>query len=153
MIREGSFREDLFYRLNTVAIEVPPLRERGDDILDLGNHFLAHYSNKYNKSGITLSARAINRLLGYPWPGNIRELKHTLEKAVILAESQVLGPEQLFLYEHGDSSKDNSYRLEEVERKAIIRAMDKCGQNYSRAANMLNISRTTLYAKLKKYGI
>jgi len=92
MVAEGTFREDLFYRLNTVAIEVPPLREREDDVVELAEYFLKSYSLKYDKPGLRLNTRAIERLNQYPWPGNVRELMHTMEKAAILGEGTVLGP-------------------------------------------------------------
>jgi two-component system response regulator HydG len=153
MVQEGSFREDLYYRLNTIAVEVPPLRERGEDIVELAEYFLAQYSLRYGKEGLLLNPRALNKLREYPWPGNVRELKHTMEKAAILSEHQRLGPEDLYLFEGRDYKKDDSFRLDDVERRAILRVMEKCRGNHSKAAKMLDISRTTLYAKLKKYGI
>ena len=153
MIAEGSFREDLYYRLNTVAIEVPPLRERGDDILMLGEIFLEQYCRKYNKTLLKLSSSAIQKLREYGWPGNVRELKHTMERAVIMCEKSPLGPEDLRLFDRHEPTADQSFRLDDVERHTIVRVLDKCRGNHSKAAQMLNISRTTLYAKLKKYGI
>ena len=153
MVAEGTFREDLFYRLNTVSIEVPPLRERGEDVVELAEHFLKIYSLRYDKAGMRLNTGAIDRLRGYTWPGNIRELRHTMEKAAILGDSEILGPRDLYLFETADPLADDSLRLEDVEKKAILQVIEKCRGNHSRAAAMLNISRTTLYAKLKKYGI
>lgn len=153
MVKEGAFREDLFYRLNTVAIEVPTLRERGDDVVLLGKTFLEQYGNKYNKPGMTLNKRAIQKLREYPWPGNVRELKHTMERAVILCENVQLGPDELRLFEGHASALDQSFKLDEVEQRTILTVLEKCRGNHSKAAQMLNISRTTLYAKLKKYGI
>ena len=153
MVTEGSFREDLYYRLNTVSIEVPPLRERGEDVVLLSRYYLEQYCLKYNKSGLELSAKAIQKLREYPWPGNVRELKHTMERAVILCEHPSLGPGDLRLYEDQGSSVNPSFKLDEVEKRTILKAMEKCRGNHSKAAKMLDISRTTLYAKLKKYGI
>ena len=153
MVAEGSFREDLFYRLNTVAIEVPPLRERDDDVILLGETFLNEYSRKYNKPGLKLNSKARQKLREYPWPGNVRELKHTMERAVILCENIHLGPEDLRLYEEHGSTMDHSFKLDDVEQRTILSVIEKCRGNHSKAAQMLNISRTTLYAKLKKYGI
>lgn len=153
MIADGTFREDLFYRLNTVAIDVPPLRERGDDISILGELFLEQYCRKYNKPKLKLSKGAIQKLREYGWPGNVRELKHTMERAVIMSESSSLSPADLRLFDHHELAGNQSFKLEDVERQTIVRVLDKCRGNYSKAAQMLDISRTTLYAKLKKYGI
>jgi len=153
MVREGTFREDLYYRLNTVAIEVPPLRERGEDVVVLGKSFLEQYGRKYDKPGVSLSKKAIQKLLEYPWPGNVRELKHTMERAVILCEHILLGPDDLRLFEAHASALEQSFKLDEVEQRTILTVMEKCRGNHSKAAQILNISRTTLYAKLKKYGI
>jgi len=153
MVKDGNFREDLFYRLNTVTLEVPPLRERDEDIVLLGQHYLEQYSRKYEKPGLELSHKAIRKLRDYPWPGNVRELKHTIERAVILCEDIKLGPADLRLYEDQSTVMGRSFKLEEVEKRTILKVMEKCRGNHSKAAQMLDISRTTLYAKLKKYGI
>jgi len=153
MVKEGTFREDLFYRLNTVAIEVPPLRERGEDVVQLGKAFLEQYGRKYNKPGVALNNKAIQKLREYPWPGNVRELKHTMERAVILCENVQLGPGELRLFEGHGSAMDQSFKLDEVEQRTILTVLEKCRGNHSKTAQMLNISRTTLYAKLKKYGL
>jgi len=153
MVKEGTFREDLYYRLNTVAIQVPPLRERGEDVLLLGKTFLDHYGRKYNKPGVALNHKARQKLREYPWPGNVRELKHTMERAVILCEGQTLGPNDLRLFEAQNPPQEPSFKLDEVEQRTILSVMEKCRGNHTRAAKMLDISRTTLYAKLKKYGI
>ncbi len=153
MVSEGSFREDLYYRLNTVAIEVPPLRDRGEDIVILGEIFLEQYSRKYNKPKLKLSNSALQKLRDYSWPGNVRELKHSMERAVIMGESSRLGPDDLLLFDRNEPTGNHSFRLDDVERQTIVRVVDKCRGNHSKAAQMLDISRTTLYAKLKKYGI
>lgn len=153
MVSEGTFREDLYYRLNTVAIEVPPLRDRGEDIVILGKLFLEQYSRKYNKPELKLSKSAVQKLRDYSWPGNVRELKHSMERAVIMGESTLLGPDDLLLFDRNESAGNHSFRLDDVERQTIVRVVDKCRGNHSKAAQMLDISRTTLYAKLKKYGI
>ncbi|MBW2216392.1 MAG: sigma-54-dependent Fis family transcriptional regulator, partial [Deltaproteobacteria bacterium] len=153
MVSEGSFREDLYYRLNTVAIEVPPLRDRGEDIVILGKLFLEQYSRKYNKPKLKLSNSALQKLRDYSWPGNVRELKHSMERAVIMGESSRLGPDDLLLFDRNEPTGNHSFRLDDVERQTIVRVVDKCRGNHSKAAQMLDISRTTLYAKLKKYGI
>ena len=153
MVAQSNFREDLYYRLNTVTIEVPPLRDRGEDAVLLGKYFLGQYSRKYNKEGLSLNKKGIQRLRDYAWPGNVRELKHTMERAVILCDDLNLGPEDLRLYEDRSSVIGPSFKLEEVERHTILKVLEKCRGNHTKAAQMLDISRTTLYAKLKKYGI
>ena len=153
MVSEGTFREDLFYRLNTVAIEVPPLRERGKDIVMLAGIFMEQYGRKYNKPKLKLSGSAIQKLREYAWPGNVRELKHTMERAVIMGEHSSLGPDDLRLFDRHEPSGENSFKLDDVEKQAIVRVLNKCRGNHSKAAQMLDISRTTLYAKLKKYAI
>ena len=153
LVSEGSFREDLYYRLNTVAIEVPPLRDRGEDILILGDLFLEHYGRKYQKIGLKLNPQARQKLLEYSWPGNVRELKHTMERAAILGEGSQLGPGDLRLSALEEHSSNVSMRLDDVERQTIVRVLDRCRGNHTQAAKMLDISRTTLYAKLKKYGL
>ena len=153
MVKEGTFREDLFYRLDTVAIEVPPLRERGEDVVLLGLTFLEQYGRKYNKPDVALNKKAMQKLREYPWPGNVRELKHTMERAVILCDNVQLGPDDLRLFEGHATAMDQSFKLDEVEQRTILTVLEKCRGNHSKTAQMLNISRTTLYAKLKKYGI
>ena len=152
MVSEGSFREDLYYRLNTVTLEVPPLRDRTEDIPSLAGLFLEQYRQKYNKPEMKLDRSAIKKLQLYPWPGNVRELKHCMERCVIMAESPHIGPGDLNLYEQ-DINQGDSLKLDEVEKKAIARVLKKCGGNHTRAALMLDISRTTLYAKVKRYGL
>ena len=151
MISEGLFREDLLYRINTIQIEVPPLRDRGNDIILLSDHFLKDYANKYNKPNLKINKPAYDKLLRYSWPGNIRELQHTIEKAVILSESDVLKPEDFYLrnvnvYEN----RDNIPTIEEMEKNLIDLALEKNNGNYSAAAEQLGITRQTLYNKLKK---
>ena len=153
MVSEGSFREDLYYRLNTVAIELPPLRERGEDIVMLAEIFLEQYGRKYNKPDLKLNSKAIQKIREYVWPGNVRELKHTMERAVIMGENSLLGPEDLRLFDRHEPTGISSFKLDDVEKETIIRVLKKCRGNHSRASQMLDISRTTLYAKLKKYGI
>jgi len=153
MVSEGSFREDLFYRLNTVTLEVPPLRDRGEDVVLLGQYYLEQYCLKYNKHGLKFNKKGIQRLRDYAWPGNVRELKHTMERAVILCENMILGPDDLRLYEEHPSAISQSFKLDEVEKRTILKVLEKCRGNHSKAAQTLAISRTTLYAKLKKYGI
>ena len=153
MVREGLFREDLLYRINTIQIEVPPLRDRGNDILVLADFFLKKYSSKYNKPGLKINQQAQDKLVKYTWPGNIRELQHTIEKAVILSEGNVLKAEDFFMRPViSGRTNDAELTLEEMERRMINQAIDRNNGNLSAAAEQLGITRQTLYNKIKKLG-
>ncbi len=155
MVSDNTFREDLYYRLNTIKIELPPLRERREDIPYLAEAFLKEYGRKYEKAFLKFNSHAMDKLCSCAWPGNIRELKHTVEKAVILCENHFLKPEDLYLFSDGidRTGEEQSSKLADVERNTIVRILDECRGNYSKAAKILDISRTTLYAKIKKYGL
>jgi DNA-binding NtrC family response regulator len=155
MVEENLFREDLLYRINTIQIEVPPLRKRKDDIPGFIDYFLKQYSNKYEKPLLKITESAYELLVNYSWPGNVRELKHTVEKAVILSESDVLKPEDFYLRQlkPADNEISDSLKLTDTEKHTIEKVLKKCDGNLSKAAKMLEISRTTLYAKLDKYKI
>lgn len=154
MVREGSFREDLVYRLNTIQIEVPPLRDRVDDIPVLANHFLKVYCEKYNKSNMRISTQAQEKLSNYHWPGNIRELQHSIEKAIILSDSPVLNPSDFVFHASMKGVINNDYTtLDEMEKKMISEALLKYDNNMSAVAGQLGITRQTLYNKLKKYDL
>jgi len=155
LVNQNLFREDLLFRLNTIQIELPPLRERKEDIPGLADFFLRKYAAKYEKPNLKLSDTAREALIGYYWSGNIRELNHTIEKAVILCDSDILLPGDLGLKEKSvrHVEKDDAQSLRNFERDAVIRVLEICRGNVSRAAKMLDISRTTLYAKIKSYEI
>lgn len=153
MSKTGAFREDLLYRINTIPIEVPPLRERKADIHSLANHFLEYYSRKYNKVDITFSKAALNRMESYDWPGNIRELQHTVEKVVILSEDNRIDVSDLFASTSGKVRKATGLNLEENEKYLILKAIEINRGNLARSARELGISRKTLYNKLGKYEI
>jgi transcriptional regulator with PAS, ATPase and Fis domain len=154
MVGEGKFREDLLYRMNTIQIEVPPLRDRVDDIPVLAFHFLKIYSEKYNKPGRKISTQALEKLANYQWPGNVRELQHSIEKAIILSDSPVLGPTDFSSGDHSKGVMDNgNVTLEEVEKKLIAESIKKHNNNLSVVASKLGITRQTLYNKLKKYDL
>jgi len=154
MVEEGLFREDLLYRINTIQIEVPALRERGNDIIVLADFFLKKYASKYEKHGLKINQAAQDKLLKYQWPGNIRELQHTIEKAVILSDSDILKPEDFFLRPVVSGKFDEQhFTIEEMEKRMILAAIDKSAGNMSLAAEQLGITRQTLYNKIKKYGI
>lgn len=150
MVADGLFREDLLYRINTIRIEVPPLREREGDILVLADFFLQKFTTKYGKQGLRINQAAQEKLMTYVWPGNIRELLHTLERAVILSEENVLRPEDFLLETKSTVASTDPETLEEMELLMITKALNQNEGNYSAAAEQLGISRQTLYNKLKK---
>ena len=150
-VAEGRFREDLFYRINTIEITIPPLRERGEDIILLAEHFLTVYAHKYNKKVATLNRDARQRLLRHTWPGNVRELMHTIERAVLRAKGTVLCAQDFVLKDSmRRASQTQTLNLERLEQEAIERAMQIAGGNVSRAAELLGITRFALYRKLNK---
>ncbi|MCJ7449839.1 MAG: sigma-54 dependent transcriptional regulator [Bacteroidales bacterium] len=151
MVMEGLFREDLLYRINTIHIELPPLRERGNDIITLAEFFLKKYMQKYNKRDLKINQQALDKLMRYSWPGNIRELQNTIEKAVILSETTVIKPDELYLRPTAQiKSIDTIATLEEMEQKMIQMALEKNNGNFTAAAEQLGITRQTLYNRLKK---
>jgi len=156
MITDNTFREDLYYRINTVQLTIPPLRERMDDIPLLIQFFLDDYKSKYSKPAIRIHDNAIKVLQNYLWPGNIRELQHAVEKAVILCNSNVLQVEDFFVDKrklHPVNRNKAFNSLEEAERDTIISILERNGGNISKTAKELKIGRQTLYNKLKKYTI
>jgi DNA-binding NtrC family response regulator len=151
MVADGLFREDLLYRINTIHIEVPPLREREGDVLVLADFFLKKFAHKYDKPGHRINNVAQEKLMEYQWPGNVRELQHTMERAVILSDGNVLKPTDFLLHAKPMQSLDHQpLTLNEMEQQMILRALDQHDGNYSAAAEQLGISRQTLYNKLKK---
>ncbi len=153
---ENRFRQDLLYRINTVEIQLPPLRKRTDDISLLVEHFTNMYCKRYNKESKSVSGEALDRMKSYSWPGNVRELQHMLERVVIMSESTVLQPSDFF-FPSNDSSKDmmalNNYHLDEAEKMLIIKAVSKHDGNLTKAAKELGITRAALYRRLEKYGL
>lgn len=152
MVKEGKFREDLLYRINTIQIEIPPLRERVSDIPLLAAFFLDIYCMKYNKPALKLSSEVMEKMKHYPWPGNVRELQHTIEKAVILSEGDTLMPHNFFFPEN-NSNESSLLTLEEMERKLIATSIRQLDGNLSAVAAQLGVTRQTLYNKIKKYGL
>ncbi len=155
MVKEGLFREDLFYRLVTVQIEVPPLRERGEDIILLAEHYLKLYCTKYDKPGLRFKKEAVDKLSTYFWPGNIRELRHTVEKAVILSEQNLLGAADFNFNIRQEPTEPfrEGISLEEAERFIISGTLSRHKRNITDAAKELGIGRQTLYRKIEKYGL
>jgi DNA-binding NtrC family response regulator len=151
MVKEGLFREDLLYRINTILIDLPPLRDRGNDIIVLAEFFLKKYTYKYKKPEIRINQQAHDKLLSYSWPGNIRELQHTIEKAVILSETSVLKADDLYLKNTNSYVNNYSFTtLDEMERQMIRLALEKNDGNFTAAADQLGVTRQTLYNKLKR---
>ena len=150
MVSSGLFREDLLYRINTIHIEVPSLRDRGNDILVLTEFFLKKFANRYNKPEMRINRQAGEKLMKYSWPGNIRELQHTIEKAVILSESNILKPEDLFVKNSSTTVNQVFSTLEEMEHQMMQQALDQNNGNLTAAAAQLGITRQTLYNRLKK---
>jgi two-component system, NtrC family, response regulator HydG len=156
LVARGEFRQDLLYRVNTVEIRLPPLRERAGDIALLAAHFLGVYARKYKKTVTGIGPAAMKKLERYQWPGNIRELRHTLERAVILSEASVLQPADFLFPESGREAEGivfESYHLEEVEKIVVRKALKKHDGNISHAARELGITRTSLYRRMEKYGL
>jgi two-component system response regulator HydG len=154
MVSEGSFRQDLLYRINTVEIRIPPLSERSADISLLADHFMRMYARKYRKTDLEISEVAIRKLEDYPWPGNVRELQHAIERAVIMADDDVLEPDDFLLRRPvSTAAAYKSLNLQDIEKEAILQAIQKHNGNLSRAAQELGLARATLYRKMEKYGV
>jgi transcriptional regulator with PAS, ATPase and Fis domain len=155
MVNERRFREDLLYRINTVEIHIPPLRERKNDIPMLVDHFLEIYRRKYHKSKLGISQQTLRKIMNYPWPGNIRELKNAVERAVILGTSGQLSSANLFptSFSVPVPGLQNSFNLEENEKQLIMKAINHNRGNMTRAARDLGIARAALYRRMKKFGL
>lgn len=157
MVKENTFRQDLLYRINTVELHLPPLRDRLEDIAVLAEHFVNIYSSKYRKQVKKISPTAIKKLEKYHWPGNIRELQHAIERAIIMGEENALNPDDFFfLSHHHENTEDigaDLYNLDEVEKTVINKAINKHGGNISKAAKELGLTRASLYRRLEKHGL
>ena len=154
MVRNGEFREDLLYRINTILLHLPPLRERASDVLVYADHFLHRYADLYNKVDMAFAPEAKEKIERLPWYGNIRELQHAVEKAVILSDGTTIRPDDI----EGSAATrpkptNDIQRLDDMEREMIAKAITECEGNLSHVASQLGISRQTLYNKMKKYGI
>lgn len=154
MVQEGTFRQDLLYRINTVEITVPPLSDRVEDIPLLADHYLKYYAKKYHKPVTSIAGEAVDKLKRYAWPGNIRELQHAIERAVIMTDSSSL-QETDFLFSRSLTSgpPSNTLNLDEVEKAAIAKALQMHGGNISKAADELGLTRASLYRRMEKYGL
>jgi two-component system, NtrC family, response regulator HydG len=155
MCTKQQFRKDLLYQVNTVEIDIPPLRERRKDIAALGEYFLQSFSKKYHKGKISISKEGWQSIERYNWPGNVRELQHSIERAVILSEANEIGPQDLVISEAESQVKDTSHllNLEELEKQTIKKALSIHHGNISHAARELGLTRAALYRRMEKYGI
>ena len=157
MVKEGSFREDLLYCMNTICLHLPPLRERKEDIIPLAEQFMKKFSDFYNKTPIEIDEKTRRQLLEYPWPGNIRELEHTMERAVIIGEAPLSSGGGLSHASYGEQpippTGVQRGTLASMERDLIARTIHECDGNLSLVAQRLDIARQTLYNKIKKYGL
>jgi two-component system response regulator HydG len=156
MVGRNEFRQDLLYRINTVELHLPPLRERGEDLELLSEHFLKIYCKKYNKPLKRIGSKAVVKLKAYPWPGNVRELQHCMERVAILSDAEVLKPED-FLFPDarpdGDGLVFENYNLDLVEKEVIRKAIEKHQGNISQAANELGLTRASLYRRMEKHEL
>jgi DNA-binding NtrC family response regulator len=152
LVKNGSFRPDLFYRLHVVRIDLPPLRERREDIPLLADHFLRKLCRATNREVPHLSAEAIDRLIAYDWPGNVRELENAIERALVIDRNTEINAAD-FCFHFQPAAIPNGLSLDKVERAHILRVFDECNGNHSRTARLLGIDRTTLYNKLRRYAV
>ncbi len=156
MVDKNKFRQDLLYRINTVEIHVPPLRERVEDISLLVEHFISLYSQRYRKNVKRCDPAALKKLEKYSWPGNVRELQHAVERAIIMTDTDALQPEDFFLQRSEQQENGiytHSIKLDDVEKITILKAIDKNDGNISKAAKELGLTRASLYRRLEKYGL
>lgn len=157
MVGDNTFRQDLLYRINTVELHLPPLRDRLDDIPLLADHFVKMYNQKYRKHIDGISSVTVKKLQKYSWPGNIRELQHAIERAIIMSDSNTLQPDDFFFLsqkpENNLSTEADNFNLDDVERNVIQRAINKHNGNISQAAKELGLTRASLYRRLEKYGL
>jgi Nif-specific regulatory protein len=152
-VREQRFREDLFYRLSVFELHVPPLRERGSDIDLLANHFLDHFKRQHGRPNLTLSPDARDKLLGYAWPGNVRQLRNVIDSAVVMCEGSIILPDDLGLRDATSGETLESLRIDFWERKLIQESLKRTEGNVPEAARLLGLGRATLYRKIEEYGI
>jgi DNA-binding NtrC family response regulator len=155
MVSKNLFREDLYYRINTIVIENPPLRDRGEDIILLAEYFLREYAGKYEKFNLKFSSKTLDKLMRYNWPGNVRELRHTVEKAVILSDSDVLTPDDFLISNpaHQILPQSRPSTFAEIEKQAVQTALLNNSGNVLKASKELGLARQTMYNKMQKYNL
>jgi len=155
MVSKNLFREDLYYRINTIVIEIPPLRDRGEDIVLLAEHFLKEYGNKYEKYNLKFNIKTLEKLIKYDWPGNVRELRHTIEKAVILSDSDILTPDDFIISssKQQKSEQEKAQTFAEIEKQALQIALSNNNGSVLKASKELGLARQTMYNKMQKYKL
>ena len=153
MVEEKTFRQDLLYRINTIEINVPPLRSRSGDIPLLCDHFLSQLKNKYNRSGLKINPNSYTSMESYHWPGNVRELRHLIERAIILSDNDEIRPEDYIPTAISTPLSLESLNLEEIEKKSILKALELNRGNITKASRDLGITRAALYRRIEKYDI
>jgi transcriptional regulator with PAS, ATPase and Fis domain len=152
-VQDRAFRQDFYYRINVITIAVPPLRERKEDMELLANHFLGRYNQELNKNITGISKEALDILTSYDWPGNVRELENVIERSVVIGKKRKITPADLPFQDVRIPRKPIAGSLEKVEKDHISEMLRACGWNIARTASLLGINRTTLYKKIKKYGL
>jgi two-component system response regulator HydG len=155
LISEKRFREDLYYRINTIEITAPPLRDRGQDIIDLAHYFLEKYRVKHKRPGLLFSPGALDAVKGNQWPGNVRQLQHSVERAVLMADGRKIKASDIFPGASGPTLPDELSRptLAQLEEISIRDSIQRNGGNLAKAARELGVARSTLYNKMKSFGI
>jgi two-component system response regulator HydG len=154
LIKENQFREDFYYRINVFSIDIPPLRERVEDIPVLADYFTGYFSSETGKPVEGLTQKALQILCDYHWPGNVRELRNVIERVVVISRGRMIGADELcFLQERGDECRFGAMTLKEMEIRHIEATLDACGGNITRAAKQLGIDRVTLSRKIKRYTL
>lgn len=153
MINTGRFRRDFYYRINVIAISIPPLRERPEDVQALSRHFLGRFAREMNKPVKGLTPEAQRLLSAYTWPGNVRELKNVMERAVVVCRSNLIGAAELVFLQTGSGEEPGGLTLQEIEREHLRRILSISEWNVSRAAQVLQVDRSTLMRKIKRFGL
>jgi DNA-binding NtrC family response regulator len=156
MVKDGTFRQDLLYRINTVEIHLPPLRDRREDIPALVDHFIQMYAGKYRKDIGALTVNAVKKLMAYHWPGNVRELQHAIERAIIMGDDPELNAGDFLLVQESETADElafSSWNLDDVERTVVRKVLKRVGGNVSQAARELGLTRAALYRRMEKYGL
>jgi transcriptional regulator with PAS, ATPase and Fis domain len=155
-VEDKEFREDLYYRLNVITISIPPIRERKDDVMPLVEFFIGHYNRRFEREVKGVTPETERLLLAHDWPGNVREIRNAIERAMVLEEGDRLSPESFSLAGPASApapAVPGSASLEEVERSMLVQALERCKGNQTRAAELLGISRDTLRYRIKKFGL
>jgi DNA-binding NtrC family response regulator len=152
-VREKSFRQDLYYRLKVISIEIPPLRRRKEDIPLLADHFRFRFAQETNKEIDSISREALDEMMLYDWPGNVRELENAIERAVVVGKSRSIQPQDLPIFGSTQTKEHQDQSLREIEKEHISSVLEQTNWNIKKSAETLGIDRSTLYHKIKRYGL